>query len=130
MKRICCFLMISVILILLCSCSKTSVSADQDVTLTYITSDKNIQVQLTDEEAKKVISILDGNLYDPTGGVPSCGFSKDRSLKVGSRTYAIAGDACNYIQDCTALKYFTISDDEMTYIHDLFLKYNGESDWF
>ncbi len=130
MKRICCFLMISVILVLLCSCSQTSVSAGQTVTLTFITdfteNNKNIQVTLTDEEAEEVISILDGNVYDPTGGVPSCGFSNDISLKVGNRTYAIARDTCNYIQDCGNLKYFTVSDEEMTYIHELFEKYGGE----
>lgn len=126
MRRIGCFLMILVMSVLLCSCSRTSVSAGQPVTLTY----NGLHVTLTDEEADKVISILDGNFYDPTSGTPSCGFTEDRALTVGSRTYAIAGDACNYIKDCGNSKYFTISDEDMTYIHELFLKYNGESDWF
>lgn len=128
MKRMIGIFLIAVMVFAICGC--TSVSADQTVTLTYITDNQNIQVTLTDEEAEKVISILDGNFYDPTSGTPSCGFTEDRALTVGSRTYAIAGDACNYIKDCGNSKYFTISDEDMTYIHELFLKYNGESDWF
>jgi len=128
MKRATSFLLICILLLLMCSCS--SVSSGKAVTLTYITDDLNIQVTLTDEEAKTIISILDGNLYDFTGGTPSCGFSENRALTVGDRTYAIAGDDCNYIKDCGNNKYFTVSDEDMTYIHDLFLKYNGQSDWF
>ena len=128
MKRLLTLLLISVLLLAVCGC--TSVSAGQPVTLTYITDSQNIQVTLSDEEAEKVISILDGRLYDPTAGTPSCGFTKNRALTVGNRTYAIAGDACNYIKDCENSKYFKVSDEEMTYIHELFLKYNGNSDWF
>ena len=128
MKRI--FILLSIAAIMLTTCGCTGVSKGQPVTLTYITDSQNIQVTLSDEEAEKVISILDGRLYDPTSGTPSCGFTEDRALTVGSRTYAIAGDACNYIKDCGNSKYFTVSDEDMTYIHDLFLKYNGQSDWF
>ena len=128
MKRILSILLISVLILLLCSCS--SVSSGEDVTLTYITDSQNIQVTLTDDEAQTVISILDGNLYDFTGGIPSCGFSENRALTIDGRTYAIAGDTCNYVKDCGNSKYFTVSDDDMTYIHNLFLKYNGNTDWF
>ena len=128
MKRLLTLLLIPVLLLAVCGC--TSVSAGQPVTLTYITDTQNIQVTLSDEEAEKVISILDGRLYDPTGGTPSCGFTENCALTVGGHVYAIAGDTCNYIKDCENSKYFTVSDEDMTYIHDLFLKYNGQSDWF
>ena len=81
MKRLLTLLLISVLLLAICGC--TSISAGQPITLTYITDTQNIQVTLSDEEAEKVISILDGRLYDPTAGIPSCGFTEDRALTVG-----------------------------------------------
>ena len=126
MKRLLTVLIILVILFSLCSCSKTSVSKNSEVTLTFIYGEKNIRVTLEDDEAEKVIDILNGNNYDPiSSGVPSCGFDKNISLQIGGRTFAIACDTCNCIQDLGNLRYFDISKEDMEYIHSLFEKYGG-----
>ena len=112
--------------LLLTACSTTKVDKDGKVTLTFIYSDKNISTILSPEESAKVAEILGGNLYDPVfGGVPSCGFDRNISLKVGNRTYAIACDTCNYVQDLGNLRYFSISKEGMEYIHKLFESYGG-----
>ena len=125
-SKLCSVLLLSFILLILSACGTTSVNENADVTLTFIYSDKNISVALPRSESEKVAEILDGNLYDPIfGGVPSCGFDSNISLKVGNRTYAIACDTCNYVQDLGNLRYFTISEKDMEYIHELFESKGG-----
>lgn len=126
MKRLIAVLLILVVMLSICGCSKTSVSKDADVTLTFIYRDENILVTLEDDEAQKVIDILNGNNYGPIfSGVPSCGFNKNISLKVGDRVFAIARDTCNSIQDLGNLRFFDIPQEDMYYIHSLFEKYGG-----
>ena len=126
MKRLLTVLIILVVLFSLCSCSETSVSKNSEVTLTFIYGEKNIRVTLEDDEAEKVIDILNGNNYDPiSSGVPSCGFDKNVSLKVGGHVFAIACDMCNSIQDLGNLRYFSVTQEDMEYIRSLFEKYGG-----
>ena len=126
MKRLFVVLMILVVLVSICGCSKTSVNKNSDVTLTFIYGEENISVTLEDDEAGKVVNILNGNNYAPfSSGVPSCGFDKNISLKVCGQTFAIACDTCNSIQDLGNLRYFDISQEDMDYIHSLFEKYGG-----
>ncbi len=126
MKRIFAVVLVFAMVLSLCGCGRTSLNKNAEVTLTFIYLDEDIKVTLQEEEAKRVKDILDRNFYDPPfSGVPSCGFDKDISLKVGSRVFAIACDTCNYVQDLGNLRYFSISEDNMEYIHALFEKYGG-----
>ena len=126
MKRLFIVLMILVVLVSICGCSKTNASKNSDVTLTFIYGEENISITLEDDEAEKVIGILNGNNYDPIFfGVPSCGFDENISLNVGGRTFAIACDTCNTVQDLGNLRYFNIPNEDMEYIHSLFEKYGG-----
>lgn len=126
-KQLRVILLILVIIFSLYACFKTRVAADQDVTLLFIYEDKNITATLTDEEAAKVIEILNGNTYDPFFliGYPSCGFWNTVALKVGDRTFSIASDTCNCIRDLGNMMYFDIPEEDMAYIHALFEKYGG-----
>ena len=126
MKRILLAVFAFLLLFALCGCRKTRVNKNADVTLTFIYGEENIEIVLPEEEAEKVIAILDGKAYDPIGeGIPSCGFHKNISLKVGNRVFAIACDACNCIRDLGNLRYFTVDEEDMDYIHVLFEKYGG-----
>ena len=133
MKRLLCIVCTFLLLFSLCACTKsdtkndttTNIKIDEGVELIFKKYDQNIQTLLPDEEAEKVICILDDKSYDPNYGIPSCSFDKDVSLKVGDSIYAIAQDTCNIIQDRNKLRYFSVTDDEMEYIHSLFEKYGG-----
>lgn len=126
MKRLFAIVFFLAVMLSICGCSQTRVTKGSDVTLTFIYGEENIRVVLDDEEAEKVIAILDGNRYDSiTSGVPSCGFDRNISLTVGNRVFAIACDTCNCVQDLGNLKYFDISQADMAYIHSLFEEYGG-----
>lgn len=126
MKRYFAIFITLVLMLSICGCSKTSVNNNADVTLTFIYGEENISVMLEDDEAEKIVDILDGNNYVPiSSGVPFCGFDKNISLKVGGRVFAIACDTCNCIQDLGNLRYFVIPQEDMEYIHSLFETYGG-----
>lgn len=126
MKRYFAFFIVLVVLVSICGCTQTSVNKNADVTLSFVCGEDNIRVTLEDDEAERVIDILNGNNYAPVlSGVPSCGFDKNISLKIGGRTFAIACDTCNCIQDLGNLRYFDIPKEDMDYIHSLFEKYGG-----
>ena len=61
MKRFFAVLMVLVVLVSICGCTKTSVNKNADVTLSFVYGEDNISVTLEDDEAKKVIDILNGN---------------------------------------------------------------------
>ena len=126
MKRFWSVLILLALIFSISGCSQTSVSKNADVTLTFVYGDENVKVTLEGEEAEKVIGILDGKNYDSFfSGIPSCGFNKNVSLTVGGRTFAIACDTCNCVQDLGNLRYFDIPQEDMEYIHTLFEKYGG-----
>ena len=128
MKRIKLYLipLLLCLLVTLTACGMTKVDENADVTLTFISYDKNISVILSPEESAKVAEILSGNRYRPLlEGAVSCGFDRNISLKVGNRTYAIACDTCNYVQDLGNLRFFSIPEQDMEYIHELFESKGG-----
>ena len=126
MKRSFALLLVFVIMVSICGCAKTSVNKNADVTLTFVYGEDDIHVKLDDSETQKVIDILSGNNYAPISlGVPSCGFDRSISLEAGGRTFAIACDSCNCIQDLGNMRYFDIPKEDMDYIHSLFEKYGG-----
>ena len=126
MKRFMCIIFATLLMLAVCGCAQTNASENAEVTLIFICGDQNIHAELSDEEAQSVIAILDGNSYASIlSGVPSCGFNKNIALKVGNHTYAIACDGCRYIQDLGNLRFFTVSQKEIAYIHGLFESYGG-----
>lgn len=126
MKRFLCIALLLSTLFIFCACSSTNVNSNADVELTFIYAEQSIIAVLPDNEAAKIIHILDHKRYDPIfAGVPSCGFDKNISLKVGDNIYAIACDTCNTVQDQGNLRYFSVTQEEMDYIHSLFKKYGG-----
>ena len=126
MKKAMVILCIFLLIVSMCACAQTHLSQNQTVTLIFIHGDENIKIMLEDGAAKKVIDILDDNPYSPIfSGVPSCGFDKDVSIKIGNRVFAIACDTCNCIQDLGNMRYFDIPQADMDYIHSLFEEHGG-----
>ena len=126
MKRIICFVLSILAVFALCSCNMSKVEAGSEVTLIFAVGDKNISEKLTEDEAARMIEILDGNsLTNRVRGIPSCSFDENVAIKIGSRTYAIALDTCGTVMETVSNKYFNISDEDIAYIHSVFEKYGG-----
>ena len=116
MKKL--FALLLLLSLLLCGCAQ-----EQQATLVLTCYDNNIVQELTTEEAQEVSKIFNSLwLGDP--GVPACGFGDDVAIKVGNSTYRIAKDQCSRVQK--GIFTYTISDEDMDYIHSLFEKYSGK----
>ena len=125
MKRFAIIFTVLAVAVLLSGCSITRVSKKADVSLHFVCGDVNIHAGLSDEEAQRVIRILDGNVYDPPIGIPSCGFNEEICLQVGDQTFAVACDGCNGFEHVNRFRFFDVSTEDIAYIHALFEKYGG-----
>ena len=120
MKKFVCIGVLFALVFALCGCSSTG-----DATLTFTCYEYDIVETLTQEEAQEVARIFDNKkLSIDFFGTPSCGFSKEVSIRVGGRTYWIAQDSCEKVQ--CGLFFYTIPEEDMAYIHALFEKYGGD----
>ena len=120
MKRFLCIILAWLTVVALGGCSQ-----EPEVELTFVCYGEDIHVKLEGEEAQKVAQILDNKVYDLFFGIPACGFDKDVSIRVNGRIYAIARDTCNNGLDYGNLRFFSVSEQDMEYIHSLFEKYGG-----
>lgn len=78
----------------------------------------NVEDTLTKEEIYVICDMFEGNLLYSDS--PSCGFSEDVSIKInGYQTFCIANDGCPLIYYKEMGRYFMISDEEMSMLHDI-----------
>lgn len=114
------------VLLALCACGGTNLNESAKVKLHFVYKEDDIHVTLAEEEATKVVEILEGREYQPRlAGVPACGFDPDISIQVGLVKYAVARDMCNTLEDFGRLKFCSVAEEDMTYIRGLFEKYGG-----
>ena len=126
MKRVFCLTILLLLLLSLSGCATTQLEAGAAVELHFVYGDKEIHATLTSEEAAQVIEILDGRTYSSIwDGTPSCGFDVNIRLTVNGHSYAIACDTCRFVQDLDNLRYFSVSQEGIDYIHALFETYGG-----
>lgn len=125
MKKLATLLLASTLLLALSGCSRVNVSGTS-ATLTFTPYEYNIIVKLTEEEAAELVRIFDGKQtpFDPT--VPACGFSEEVSLQIGTQRFWIACDDCPIVFHQNTLRYFSVSEEEKEYIHQLFEQYGGK----
>ena len=126
MKKTVFTIVIVTIMIMLCGCARTKIDKNSDVKLTFIYEDQNLNATLDDSDAKKIISILDGNRYT---GATACYFDENISFNIDDEIFAVACDGCRVIKDISNQKYFWVSDSDMKYIRSVFEKHGGHFTW-
>jgi len=89
--------------------------------LTYIYSDKNIDISLSAEESETIKNMFNGKkTYSDN---PSCGFTEDVSIRFDNLIFCIACDQCPIVK--LEGKYFKISKADREVINLIFEKYGG-----
>lgn len=112
----------------LLSLNRITILGDNPATLRFTgvsakDAGKSITHSLTDEETRKVKSILSAAVRQYS--MPACPFDNEISLAFGDRVFAIAYDGCAMVLEAETGKYFAISDDGKEYFISLFEKYAG-----
>lgn len=89
--------------------------------LTYIYSDKNIDISLSAEESETIKNMFNGKKTHSDN--PSCGFTEDVSIRFDNLIFCIACDQCPIVK--LEGKYFKISKADREVINLIFEKYGG-----
>jgi len=122
---------ITVVILILCGCFmvnlfsfKVNISGT-NAKLTYIynaeNNAENKNVTLSAEESEIIKNIFNGQKTHFDN--PSCGFTKNISIKFNSQVFCIACDNCPIIK--LRGKYFSISETDRETINRIFEKYGG-----
>lgn len=107
--------------------NRTYLDQENTVDLIFCYDTKNVHVQLTPAESKKVVQILNHRSYYSLllDGEPSCGFDKNVSFEINGVIYCMACDRRSTVKELPSGKYFDVSEEGRAQIVHIFEKYGG-----
>lgn len=85
-----------IIALLIFNFSTVLLLENRTVTARYIYGDKNITTELSQEDAKRVIKILNGK-HISIFNLPACGFDENVAVIINGKTFCIACDECGTV---------------------------------
>ena len=120
---------------LFAGCS-SDVAYDTDAVLTYRLKDVDVQVQLTEEEAKMVADLFNGKKIERWFDFDEwklkyyeygCPFDEHVTIRLGQTTCYIGSDGCGTVRigEGDNVPYITLSYEEDQRLVALFRKYTG-----
>ena len=123
------------LMVLLTGCY-TQVQYSSDAVLVYKMKGVDVQAQLTEEETRTVVEILDGkkieywidwNSWELKYYGYGCSYSQNLYISIGDTVYYIADDGCGTVRigEGEDVPYFELTYEEEQTICDLFRKYTG-----
>lgn len=129
MKKALCILLVMLLLVGCAGCAAViSHPAGTAVRLYYDRENVTIDLELSKEEADLVLSVLNGKCSDLDLSVTeaACGFGREQSFIIESRTYCLAQDSCCVIWEEGTDHYYVVSDPEMDQLRELFRTYGAK----
>ena len=129
MKKAFCVLLAILLLLGCTGCGAViSHSAESAVWICYDRENVSFDLELPQEEADIVRSVLNGKRrdLDMTVTGAGCGFGPEEAFLIDGRTYCLAQDTCGVIWVEGTNNYYVISDREMEQLKDIFKTHGGE----
>lgn len=114
----------------------TQVRYSPDAVLVYKQKGVDVQAQLTQEETRAVVEILDGkkieywidwNTWELKYYGYGCSYSQNLYISIGGTVYYISDDGCGTVRigEGEDVPYFELTYEEEQEILELFRKYTG-----
>ena len=123
MKKVVCILL-SILLLMGCMGCAAGISypAGSAVRICYDRENVSFDLELSQEEASVVLSVLNGKRrdLDMTVTGAGCGFGREQSVIIDGSTYCLAQDGCGVIWEEGTDNYYVVSDREMKQLKDIF----------
>ena len=123
MKKVVCILL-SILLLMGCMGCAVGIShpAGTAVRICYDRENVSFDLELSQEEASVVLSVLNGKRrdLDMTVTGAGCGFGREQSVIINGSTYCLAQDGCGVIWEEGTDNYYVVSDQEMKQLKDIF----------
>lgn len=109
-----------IVIVLLFFVPTPNIIFSQSATAGQIYNDKNINCQLSDEDAKKCVDMFAGKWCFIDN--PSCEFEDDTFVQIGINKFQPACDGCAIVKNGN--KYFTLSETERATLDEILNKYD------
>ena len=123
MKKAVCILL-SVLLLMGCIGCAAVIShpSGTAVRICYDRENVSFDLELSQEEANVVLSVLNGKRsdLDMTVTGAGCGFGREQSFVIDGSTYCLAQDSCDVIWEEGTDNYYVLSSQEMKQLREIF----------
>ena len=123
MKKVSCILL-SILLLMGCTGCAAVIShpSGTAVRICYDCENVSFDLELSQEEANVVLSVLNGERrdLDMTVTGAGCGFGREQSFIINGSTYCLAQDACDCIWEEGTNNYYVVSNQEMKQLKEIF----------
>ena len=123
MKRVSCILL-SILLLMGCMGCAAVIShpSGTAVRIFYDRENVSFDLELSQEEANVVLSVLNGKRrdLDMTVTGAGCGFGREQSFIIDGSTYCLAQDTCGVIWEEGTDNYYVVSQQELEQLKEIF----------
>ena len=129
MKKASCILLVILLLMGCTGCAAViSYSSGAAVRICYDRENVSFDLELSQEEANIVLSVLNGKRRDMDLAVTgaACGFGREQSFIIDGSTYCLAQDGCSVIWEEGTDNYYVVSDQEMNQLREIFKAHGAE----
>lgn len=128
MKKVFCILLAILLLMGCMGCSAViSHPSGTAVRICYDRENVSFDLELPQEEADVVLSVLNGKRrdLDMTVTGAGCGFGRELSFIIDGTTYCLAQDGCECIWKEGTDNYYILSTQEMKQLREIFNAHGG-----
>lgn len=123
MKKAFC-LLLSILLLMGCTGCAAVISHPEGtaVQVLYDREGVSFDLELSQEEAKVVLSVLNGKKrdLDMTVTGAGCGFGREQAFIINGSVYCLAQDMCNVLWEEGTENYYLVSDQEREQLEEIF----------
>ena len=129
MKKVFCILL-SILLLMGCMGCAAVIShpSGTAVRIFYDRENVSFDLELSQEEANVVLSVLNGKRrdLDMTVTGAACGFGREQSFVINGSTYCLGQDDCGVIWEEGTDNYYVISQQELEQLKEIFKAHGAE----
>ena len=129
MKKAVCFLLFVLLLIGCIGCAAViSHPSGTAVRICYDRENVSFDLELSQEDANFVVSVLNGKRrdLDMTVTGAGCGFGREQSFIIDGSTYCLGQDDCGVIWEDGTNNYYVISQQELEQLQEIFKEYGAK----
>jgi hypothetical protein len=122
MKKVSCILLSILLLIGFTGCAVISFPTGTPVQIIYDRENISFDLELSQEEANVVLSVLNGKMrdLDMTVTGAGCGFGREQSFVIDGSVYCLGQDDCGVIWEEGTDNYYVVSNQEMKQLKEIF----------
>ena len=129
MKKVLC-ISLSIFLLMGCMGCAAGIShpSGTAVRICYDRDNVSFDLELSQEEASVVLSVLNGKRrnLDMTVTGAACGFGREQAFIINGSVYCLAQDMCEVLWEEGTDNYYVVSNQEMTQLREIFKVHGAE----